>query len=181
MNYLIIILTLVGSFALLSICLAGFSLAPWVPTRKKDLRRINELANLKSGEVFYELGSGDSRVARFIALENPQAKVKAVERAWPLQVVAMIKQKAKRLNNLELINKDLFDLDYRDAQVVYLFGMKNKRIQDKLSRLLLALPPKVRIISYVFSFKRFKKSGEAKKGHPRDLPIHLYLADEIKS
>ena len=50
-----------------SMMVASFRTAPWVPSRKKDLRRLIELAEIKKGEVVYELGSGDGRIVLELA------------------------------------------------------------------------------------------------------------------
>ena len=47
---------------LISAALAGLSAAPWVPLKKKDIARIMELAQIKTGDKIYDLGCGDGRL-----------------------------------------------------------------------------------------------------------------------
>jgi tRNA G46 methylase TrmB len=62
-------------FIALSFAYTGLSLAPWVPTKKTDLERINQIAQLKKGEKFLEIGCGDAKVCHFIAKNNPFVQV----------------------------------------------------------------------------------------------------------
>lgn len=47
--------------------------APFVPTGRRDMRRILEIAKIKAGEVVYDLGSGDGRVVREAARRGAKA------------------------------------------------------------------------------------------------------------
>jgi len=46
----------------LSLFAGAFSISPFSATRKTDLDRINRLAALKPGQLFYDIGSGDGRI-----------------------------------------------------------------------------------------------------------------------
>ena len=75
-DYMIYIYLFIG-LASLTAVLAGFSSAPYVPMRKKDLARFLDIAEIKKGDVVYDLGCGDGRIlmsakkmgARAIGLE----------------------------------------------------------------------------------------------------------------
>ncbi len=41
---------------------AGFSAAPWLPSRKKDVNRMVKFANIQPGDNVYDLGCGDGRL-----------------------------------------------------------------------------------------------------------------------
>ncbi|MFH1582800.1 MAG: class I SAM-dependent methyltransferase, partial [Candidatus Falkowbacteria bacterium] len=67
---------------LLFVIICGFSLifsvlsfAPWVPSRSRDLKRTFKLADLRPGQIFYDLGCGNGKVAIYAA---NNFKVKAV-------------------------------------------------------------------------------------------------------
>src|SRR3989338_9708995 len=66
----IIILVVLGSLAYASI-----SAAPWVPLRRRDIKRLIHLANIKPGEIVYDLGCGDGRV---LAAVVKQTQARAV-------------------------------------------------------------------------------------------------------
>lgn len=71
MNY-VMILVLV---ALVSFAIAGKSMAPWVPTRSKDIQRLLELLHMSPGEKFLEIGSGDGRVSLAVARTFTRAHI----------------------------------------------------------------------------------------------------------
>ncbi|MFC1678399.1 hypothetical protein ACFLZ9_01530, partial [Patescibacteria group bacterium] len=90
MNIILFIILIVVLF---SVALASMSLAPWVPTKKRDLKRILKLAEMKEGGIFYDLGCGDGRVASYI-INNSQEKVRAVglELAIPFYLICKVRQ-----------------------------------------------------------------------------------------
>ena len=66
----------------LPIIYAGISLAPWVPTRKRDIERLQDILRLQSGECFLEIGCGDARVCRAIAKMFPKNEIFGIELAF---------------------------------------------------------------------------------------------------
>jgi len=167
--YIAVIIVLV----LLPIALTGFSLAPFVPCRKKDLKRINTLTKLKSGQKFYELGSGDGRVSRYIAKNNPQAKIIGIELAITLYLWTKLKNFIFRIKNLEFKNKNIFHINLSEADVIYFYGMP-KAINNKLlQKLKSEMKPTARIISYVFKIQELKLIT-INKPTPKDASINVY-------
>jgi hypothetical protein len=69
------------SLILLSVIVLAFgtlaygavSAAPWVPLRSRDVKRLLQAANLKGGEVFIDLGSGDGRILTAAARQGAEA------------------------------------------------------------------------------------------------------------
>ncbi|MFA6474771.1 MAG: class I SAM-dependent methyltransferase [Patescibacteria group bacterium] len=167
--YLILIILLA---ALLPVAFAGLSLAPWVPMWKKDLERVMQLAELKPGETFYDLGCGDGKVVLYAA-RHYQANAIGVEIAWPLWLVCQIKKLLIWTPKAKFKLGNLFKTNVSDADVVYVFGMP-KTIQQKLqAKLDRELKPGARVISYSFAFhgwEPYKKDKPTK----HDLTIYCY-------
>lgn len=135
------------------IAIAACSLAPWVPTHSADFARIHVQSALQSGAIFYELGCGEGRVCRYMASHNPDAKIIGIEKAYPLFVIARIRQWIAPYNNLSYIYGDVMRTDISDADVVYTYAMI-QTIQKKLQPKFFAeLRPHAHIISYQFSMK----------------------------
>jgi len=134
---------------------AILSLAPWVPSRKKDLKRIFKIANLKPNEIFYDLGCGDGRII-FYAHRNFNVKSIGIELALPLFLICKIRQIFHSNKNILFKYKSLFKEDLSKADVIYVFALPRtleKKLKQKLEK---ELKPGARVISYCFSIKGLK-------------------------
>lgn len=159
-------------FCLLSVGYASLSLAPWVPSRKKDLPRIFKLAGLKPGEKFYDLGCGNGRLAIYAA-NNFQAQAIGVELALPLYFVCVIRRLFNGNKLLIFKLKNLFKENLSSADVVYIFGMPDKlktKMREKLER---ELKLGARVITYAFPIKDWTPEI-VDKPNERDISIYLY-------
>jgi SAM-dependent methyltransferase len=168
-----LLLTVFFVFLLISIAFAFNSLAPWVPTKKKDLKRIFKLAALKPDEIFYDLGCGDGRVAIYAA-KNINAKVIGLELAWPLCLICKIRQLFHKNKNLEFKFKNLFRQNLARANAVYIFAANPGKLKGKLIKKLEAeLKPNVRIITYAFPIAGWQPKI-IDKPTKNDISIYLY-------
>ncbi len=120
----------------------------FVPTPQEAVDKMLELAQIKPGDVLYDLGCGDGRIVvtaakkfgiRAVGVDIDPERVKesrARVRAAGVEHLVTIKQ------------ADIFALDFSDASVVtlYLLPSLNVRLKPKLA----ALPRGTRIVSYDF-------------------------------
>jgi len=151
---------------------AILSLAPWVPSQKKDLERIFKVANLKPNEIFYDLGCGNGRI-NFYANRNFHVKSIGIELALPLFLTCKIRQIFHPNKNTFFKYKSLFKEDLSKADVIYVFGLPSsleKKLKQKLEK---ELRPGTRVISYCFSIKGLKPKL-IDKPDPKANPIYLY-------
>jgi SAM-dependent methyltransferase len=168
-NLLLLAILLLSSTIVWS-CL---SLAPWVPTRKKDLQRICELANLQTGENFYDLGCGDGRLV-FYTAKNCQANSVGIELALPFYLYCQIRKWLDKNKNVQFKFKNLFYENLTNADVIFIFAAYSEKITDKLkTKLKTELKPGSRIISYVFPITGWNPKIVSKPTN-KDLPIYLY-------
>ncbi|MSR85634.1 class I SAM-dependent methyltransferase [Candidatus Uhrbacteria bacterium] len=150
----------------------GFSFAPWVPTRKKDLARILRLADLKEGEIFYELGCGNGRVSCFVA-DRSAARVIGIELSSILYVICRVRNWFHQNHRLSFYCKSLFEENLSHADVIYFFGMPDKiasRLKAKFEK---ELKPGARVISYVFPIEGWT-SITVDRPTKNDLQIFMY-------
>ncbi|MGB9598593.1 MAG: hypothetical protein ACPLZH_01985 [Minisyncoccales bacterium] len=166
------IVSLLFLMVLAALFWAWISFAPWVPTRKRDLKRIFQLAELKEGERVYELGFGDGR---FILEAVKKYKVKGfgVE-IIPIFYFYVWFKSLFLKNRKDLVLKcgNLFNVDLSSADLVYFWGMPEtieKKLKSKLER---ELKPGCRVISYVFEIKGWKPDKVSKL--EKEVPIFLY-------
>ncbi|MFA6551264.1 MAG: SAM-dependent methyltransferase [Patescibacteria group bacterium] len=173
MIWLVYALCLTLFFILFTYAWAAFSFAPWVPCWHKDLARIFKLAQLKTGEIFYDLGCGNGKTVIYAA-DKFKAKAIGVEFALPLYFICRIRQIAGGKNNVVFKWKNLFNENLADADVVYFFGVPDSiklKLKEKLER---ELKPGARVISYVFSVPGWTPAV-VDKPTPDAADIYLYF------
>lgn len=149
----------------------AFSIAPWVPCQKKDLKRINRLADLKPGQVFCDLGCGDGRVLRYIAKKNPEAKVIGIEISFPIFLWAKFRQFFSKTNNVEIMLGNALLYDVLEVDVIYTYALVrsiNNELKLKFEK---ELKKEAKILSYAFAIEQWQgKSSLDVKG----VPIYVY-------
>lgn len=148
---------LFGCFLALS-WLAG-SDAPYIPTKEEDIPTILRLGKIKQGTVLYELGSGDGRVV--LSAAQAGAISKGIEQSWLRIWFSRFKTKKLGLKNTNFFHGNIFDRQYLDADVVYVYLLPKavekleKKFQEELKKGSL-------VITNTYHFKNwkpFKKEG----------------------
>jgi len=122
----------------------------YVPTPQAVVEAMLDVAQVKSTDIVYDLGSGDGRIviaaakkfgARGVGIEmDPTLVKKAKDNAAAAGVS----------NRVRFLTQDLFDANISDATVVtlYLLQSINERLRPKLIR---ELKPGTRIVSHMFN------------------------------
>jgi len=132
-------------------------IAPFVATPMPVVRQMLILSELKSGEIFYDLGSGDGR-AVIMAAKDFGAKSVGVELREDLAKRALsniyelgLERKAQILQN------DIFKVDLSPADVVFLYltTSANDKIKPKLEA---ELKPGARVVSHDYEILGWKSS-----------------------
>ncbi|MCD6154815.1 MAG: class I SAM-dependent methyltransferase [Candidatus Verstraetearchaeota archaeon] len=122
---------------------------PFVSSPEMVVRRMLKLAQVKPGEIVYDLGAGDGRIL-FIAAREFGARAVGVEIRHNLVEQIKIKINKYGLNGkVRIIEGNFFDVDISEADVVtmYLLTSVNERLKPKLER---ELKNGVRIVSHDF-------------------------------
>jgi ubiquinone/menaquinone biosynthesis C-methylase UbiE len=122
------------------------SIAPYVPTPLRVVKRMLECADLKTGETLFDLGCGDGRIV-LMAAQEFGAKGIGVDLIG--QLVNEAKRKAVALgliDNVVFIRGNLFDVDLSSADVVTIYLLKNttERVRIKLEK---ELRPGARVVA----------------------------------
>jgi SAM-dependent methyltransferase len=126
----------------------------FVPTPQEVVDKMLELANVKPGDVLYDLGCGDGRTvitaaklgARAIGIDiNPERIKDSNENA----------AKNGMTGKVTFRLEDLFEADFKDATVVtlYLLPSLNVKLRPKLWK---ELKPGTRIVSHDFDMGDWK-------------------------
>jgi len=147
---IISILIVTGSIA----CKEGFDRGPdviWVPTPQIVVDKMLDLAEIKKGDVHYDLGCGDGRI---VVTAAKKFKVKAYGFDIDPQRIADSNKRVKENNveNLVTITKaDIFQLDLSKADVITLYLLPSLNV--KLIPQLMKCKPGTRIVSHDFDMR----------------------------
>jgi SAM-dependent methyltransferase len=126
----------------------------YVPTRQSVVDAMLKVANVKAGDVLYDLGCGDGRI--------PVTAAKLGARAVCIDIdprrIAEANENVKKNNvgdRVKVLNQDLFTTDISEASVVslYLLPSLNLKLRPTLWR---TLKPGTRIVSHDFDMGDWK-------------------------
>jgi SAM-dependent methyltransferase len=148
----------------------------FVPTPPEVVDKMLELADVRPGEVVYDLGCGDGRI--------PVAAAKKFGvKAWGFDIDPKRIQESLekvRVNNVKHLvtikQADIFELDLSKADVItlYLLPQLNVKLIPQLDK----LKPGCRIVSHAFDMQgvvRPKKEITFRPGNSRDYQIYLWV------
>jgi SAM-dependent methyltransferase len=127
---------------------------PYVPTRQAVVDAMLKIANVKAGDVLYDLGCGDGRIV-VTAAKNHGATGKGFD--IDPQRIAEANANAKSAgvsDKVEFLNANLFDTDLSGASVITLYLLPD--VNMKLRPKILALKPGTRIVSHAFTMGDWK-------------------------
>ena len=152
-------------------------ISPFVASPEPVIRRLLTLAELKPNETLYDLGAGDGK-AIIMAAQEFGANAIGVELRDDLA-----KQALKRIDDLglegkvKLIHEDMFKIDLRAADVIYLYltTSANDKVKPKLES---ELKKGARVVSHDYEIIGWKaEKVERFSENPKmEFPTHtLYL------
>lgn len=132
----------------------------FVPTPTSVVDRMLRMADVRDGDVLYDLGSGDGRIAIAAAKKHD---VRAVGIDIDPERVAEARANAEEAgvrDRVSFYQGDLFTADISEATVVtlYLLDSLNEKLRPKL---LAELKPGTRIVSHAFRMGDWKPEKTA--------------------
>jgi len=155
---------------LLTAAYGAWSAAPWLPTRKRDVERMLDLAEVKGGDVVYDLGCGDGRLVFAAAKRGAQARgIEIFILPW---LYAWFK--SLTVKGTKIYYGDLFSFGINDADVVFIFLLDKsyKKLIEKFKR---ELKPGCRVVISSWEINDWKdKLIKEDKPSDKDLPMYLY-------
>lgn len=121
----------------------------FVPTPQEVVEDMLRLVDVKKGDILYDLGSGDGRIA-ITAAKNYGVRAIGID-IDPARI-AEANDNAKKAGVTQLVEfrlADLFQSDFREASVVTLYLLPELNVKLR-PRLLAELKPGTRIVSHQF-------------------------------
>ena len=153
-----VLLMLFGGAAMLFVLLSTLSFisgAPFVTTRREVVEAALELAKVKKGEWFFDLGSGDGRVV--FAAQGLGAKAVGVEINPVLWLWSACVSVLKG-NGANFLLHSFYDVNLRNADVVFVYTWQgtNEKLEKKLMD---ELRKGARVVSHRFTFPHWKPAA----------------------
>ncbi len=153
-------------------------IAPFVPSPVQVIQFMLKLADLKAGEIMFDLGAGDGRTV-IIAAKTFGARAVGVELREDLAKKALSTIHESGLaDKVTIVNGDMFSVNLTSADVVFLYltTSANEKIRSKLET---DLRKGVRIVSHDYEIVGWKPAKvenfceNPKLGYPSHT-IYLY-------
>jgi len=130
-------------------------IAPYVATPVEVARQMLVLAEVKPGEIVYDLGSGDGRLV-IMAAQEFGANAVGVELREDLVKQALEKVSELHLEGrIKIFQENFFEVDVSPADVVtlYLTTSANTKVKPKLES---ELKPGARVVSHDYEIMGWK-------------------------
>ncbi|MCK4633305.1 class I SAM-dependent methyltransferase [Candidatus Bathyarchaeota archaeon] len=130
-------------------------IAPFVASPLQVVRHMLKAVDLKPGEAFYDLGSGDGRTV-IMAVQEFGARAVGVEIREDLAKKALATiQELGIQDRVTIVQSDLFKVNITHADVVFLYltTSANDKIRPKLEK---ELKSGARVVSHDYEILRWK-------------------------
>lgn len=135
---------------------------PFVPTDQQVVEAMLSLAQVKKGDILYDLGSGDGRIVITAAKKYGATSTGVDIDPQRIEEAKKNAKKAKVKDQVTFIQEDLFKADFSKATVVTLYLLPSVNL--KLKPKLLSLKPGTRIVSHSFDMGDWKPDKQTTVG-----------------
>jgi len=134
----------------------------FVPLPMGTVRAMLRLAEVKRGDVVYDLGSGDGRTV--IEAARLGARGVGIEYSIPIHMLARLRLALSGVRGVKLLRKDFFKTNLKDADVVtfYLTPKLARMLGPKFKR---ELRKGTRVVSAAHEIPRWKPAKKIRTGH----------------
>jgi SAM-dependent methyltransferase len=151
---------------------------PFVPTPMEVVEVMLTMADIKPGDLLYDLGCGDGRIV-VTAAKNFGIKAIGID-IDPIRISESNKNAAENgvTDKVKFLNQNLFEADFKDATVVtmYLLTSVNRRLRPKL---LAELKPGTRLVSHRFDMGEWEpdktQSVKLFDGYDDDRAVYYWV------
>lgn len=109
----------------LSAGIAGYSAAPWVPTKPRECRELISALHLRGNETVYDLGCGSGSLLFAVATTHPNTRTVGFDISLLPLCVGWLRKLVfwRRYRNVHLRFGNLYTQDVREADIIFMFLM----------------------------------------------------------
>ncbi len=135
------------------------SSAPWLPTRRKEMERVLEAADLKPGQKFVDLGSGDGRLLLAAARRG------ALAIGYDLSLIPYMVSRARIIfarSSAKALLRDFHGQNLSDADVIYMF-LTPPAMPKLAAKLRNEMKPGAKAVSYCFPLPGWEPRNTLKR------------------
>jgi SAM-dependent methyltransferase len=169
------ILFIIGWVTIATAGIAGLSAAPWVPTRKREMRSLLQNIYIKPNSSVHELGCGTGTILIALSKKYPNANYYGYEISIIPYLVAKIRSLTHK--NVKIIYKNLFSKNLSDADYIICFLLTKaysrlaNKFADELKNDAIVI-----IEGWPFNNLQAKKIIKTEKS----LPFYIYKGEDFK-
>jgi precorrin-6B methylase 2 len=174
LQYLLFLAILAILSYLAFIMMSFRDVVPYVPTPRRIIKRIIELADIKKGERICDLGSGTGRIIIPVAKIHKENLVVGIEKSLLLRLVTRFRLLFHPFirRRIQIVNQDFFNIELAEYDVLFCFLTAGAmRILTPKFRL---LKPGSRIFSYMFPIEDSHGFRETTEHISASDSIYLY-------
>ncbi|MBI5221384.1 MAG: hypothetical protein HY979_01085 [Candidatus Magasanikbacteria bacterium] len=127
---------------------------PFLPTHRKQARKMMDMAQIKPGMKMIDLGSGAGRLLFLAANMGAQAtgyELNPFLFIWTKFVIFLTDKK----DRVKVFYRSIYEADIADADVIFLF-LYPPHMKKLEAKIFSEAKPDVKILSYVFQFHNYK-------------------------
>ena len=181
LNGIVLVFAMISIQATALVSAQEGKIVPYVPTPQEVVDRMLELAQVKKGDVVYDLGSGDGRI---VVTAAKKYGVKAIGFEIDPQRIKESHENIKKAgveNLVEIRQQDIRTVDLSAANVLtmYLLPEVNLMIRPNIWK---QMKPGSRIVSHDFDMAEWKplKTEYIKDGSSWDHTLYLWQIEAAK-
>ncbi|MFA5188274.1 MAG: class I SAM-dependent methyltransferase [Patescibacteria group bacterium] len=161
--------------ALIAFIMFSFrDVVPFVPTPKKIIRQMIELAEIKTNERIVDLGSGTGRILIQAAKMHQENLLVGFEKSFTLRKISKFFLFFHPLlkKRVQIVHEDFFNVNLGQFEVIFCFLTSEglRRLTPKFA----LLKPGSRIISYMFPLENYQGFNEYVESVSTQDTIYLY-------
>lgn len=151
-----------------------FSLAPFVPTRNRDLERVAKIAWLQENETFLEIWCWTAKVSIFIAKFYPNNTIVGIEFSPFLYILSKIKAFFSWQKNIKILYGNALKLDFSQYDILYIFWTPSSLKEKIIPKFMKEAKENSKLLSYCFSFENSWLNEKKYKENENELSIFEY-------